>query len=70
MKIQTDVLLQRQPNIFVLFQLWVVTMLTGYVGQDTVIEDSLPQSQPPEQDRREYGTHMHILLRKICRDTL
>ncbi len=36
------------------------------MSQDTVINDSLPQSQPPEQNQGEYGSHMHILICKIC----
>ncbi len=62
-----------QPNILILFPLWVVTTLAGCVRQDTAINDSLLYTVSSQKRTLEGGTdvgHMYVLLAKLFRKAL
>ncbi len=63
----------RQPNILILFPLWVVTTLVGWVHQDTAINDSLSYTVSSQKRTLKGDTHMghmDILLAKFLWQTL
>ncbi len=60
--------IQGQPNILILFPLWVVMTLVGCVHQDTAINDSLSYMVSSQKRMLKSGTHMghmYVLLSKL-----